>query len=928
MEGNDKTEYRNWYKALLRIQKKELILFVVLILLAFIFVGISSDICKWLKTEVIYDIVNNKCLKTEVIHDIVNNKLLINIPICIIISGFAIWWWCKIWKDKDIRPYRLGLIISLFIITYYSKVKYADITENFSYKCFFINLLRISAIIIIIRLCLSPYFTCKSLLKWYLSKNRFKRSRKIVKLKQIIVKLKQIINPLIYKQDNKSELKSFSVDDTEIKLSINQIKYAETLVKKLKNTDLSKESFAVGITGEWGSGKSTFLNTMKKEIKKEDFAEIVEFNPWLCNSPEQVTQDFFATLINELSPKHSTLSRTINKYAKLLNKIAKPSLIIFGIDLDLTPGDDSLDELKENISNKLANLPKKVVILIDDTDRLEGNEVFEILRLIRNTADFRNVIYIATYDKEYVTDVLKKNKINDPDNYLEKIFQVEVHLLKVEGYELWETLMKDLKEQDQTGVYYDKKLIEGYFYVEKKFILQILTNYRKVKRFARQYTLFLYYAKGEIKGLFSELDLFWLELLHLYDKNTYNILAKNPERLLYEENKRFHLRKDIPSDITEYSKKLLNKLFEEEDSEDKIRILHDNNRNHTNRIRMVDNYDYYFTINKPKMEFTKKELYYHLNYSLNKNIAKFTRIKHIEEIIQIWLYQDKKNFDSIIDTFSTVRKLNNPNHIRNYIYSLLTLSLNVVSSDPVNDIKFSKILKLLEEKNYSNDLALIRTINDCVREYFNRKIRYAHYTEKNDKDAENLLTNLSKLLNRIHKKSILNEKDLSIEQISIIIDDNLIEEQLIKVISKYLSKYKTYTDPNISPQVLDLMDPDKNLSKMFLNCFIKKQATIEGNENETEPIEEQIAFKTIIDYFSDDNNKSFNKPRLIEYNERFNKLGKLMNFDSKDNYYRRGIYTMWSVLENLQDENIKTFKEKCFEQKQVDFKQVEMYWNY
>ena len=94
---------------------------------------------------------------------------------------------------------------------------------------------------------------------------------------------------------------------------------------------------------------------MKKEIEKEDFAEIVEFNPWLCNSPEQVTQDFFATLINELSPKHSTLSRDINKYAKLLNKIAKPSLSIFGIDLDLTPSDDSLDELKENI-NKSKNV--------------------------------------------------------------------------------------------------------------------------------------------------------------------------------------------------------------------------------------------------------------------------------------------------------------------------------------------------------------------------------------------------------------------------------------------------------------------------------------------------------------------------------------------------------------------------------------------
>ncbi|MEE1094358.1 MAG: P-loop NTPase fold protein [Bacteroidales bacterium] len=902
MEENDKTEYRNWYKKLLRIQKKELILFGVLILLAFIFIGISSDICKWLKTEVIYNIVNK--------------KPLINIPICIIISGFAIWWWSKIWKDKDIRPYRLGIIISLFIITLYSEVKYANITknENISYEHFFIAILVISAIIIIIRLCL-PYFTRKSLLKWYLSENRF-------------IKLKQIINPLIYKQDKEPELKGFSVDDTKIELENNQIKYAETLVKKLKNTDLSKESFAVGITGEWGSGKSTFLNTMKKEIEEAKFAEFVEFNPWLCNSPEQVTQDFFATLINELSPKHSTLSRDINKYAKLLNKIAKASLSFFGIDLDLTPSDDSLNKLKDKISNKLANLPKKVVILIDDTDRLEGNEVFEILRLIRNTADFKNVIYIATYDKEYVTDVLKENKIKDPDNYLEKIFQVDVHLLKTESFELWDTLMEEIKKQDQTGVYYDKKLIEGYFYVEKKFILQILTNYRKVKRFARQYTLFLYYAKGEIKGLFSELDLFWLELLHIYDKNTYNILAKNPERLLYEENKRFHLRDNIPSNIKEYSTKLLNKLFKEEDSEYKIRILHDNNREHTNRIRMIDNYDYYFTINKPKMELTEEELDYHLNYSLGKYIANFTRIKYIEEIIQIWLYQDKKNFDSIINQFDKVDiTKTHLDYIRNYIYSLLTLGLNIVSSDPVNDIKFSKILNLLNKDRYI-DTNLSNTVNDYVQEYFNCKIEYAHYTEKNDKDAENLLTNLSKLLNRIHKKSILDENNLSIKRTSIIINDELIENQLRNVINAYLSKYKTYTDPNISPQVLDLMDPDKNLSKMFLNCFITKPATIEGIKNETELIEEQIAFKTIIDYFSDDNNKSFNKPRLIEYNERFNKLGKLRNFDSKDNRYCEYIYTMWSKLENLQAENIKDFEKKCFEQKQVDLKQVEMYWNY
>ena len=301
MAENDKKEYKNWYKTLKRIQKKELILFGVLILLAFIFVGISEKAYEWFKIIKIYSVLDD--------------KPLINIPICIIISGFAIWWWTKIWKDKDIRPYRLGIIAGgLIVFIFIDGFLYANIVCNFSYQWFFISLFSLLFIVFLIKI----FATCE--IKW--AQNLIDWTFKI--FKKLIVSIKTFWENKgkikDEENDNKLELKGFSVDDTEIKLTGNQIKYAETLVKKLKNTDLSKESFAVGITGEWGSGKSTFLNTIKKEIKKEDFAEIVEFNPWLCNSPEQVTQDFFATLIKELSPKHSTLSRAINKYTKNLRK--------------------------------------------------------------------------------------------------------------------------------------------------------------------------------------------------------------------------------------------------------------------------------------------------------------------------------------------------------------------------------------------------------------------------------------------------------------------------------------------------------------------------------------------------------------------------------------------------------------------------------
>ena len=801
MAENDKTKYKNWYKTLLRIQKKELILFGVLILLAFIFVGISSDICKWLKTEVIYNIVDN--------------KPLINIPICIIISGFAIWWWSKIWKDKDIRSYRLGIIISLFIITYYSKVKYANITGNISYEHFFIGLLAISAIIIIIRFYLSPYFTCKSLLKWYLSKNRFKRGKRIIKIKQRI-------NGIIYKKDKKTDLKGFSVDETEIELTKEQIKYAETLAGKLKNTDLSKESFAVGITGEWGSGKSTFLNTMKKEIKKEDFAEIVEFNPWLCNSPEQVTQDFFATLIDKLSPKHSTLSRDINKYAKLLNKIAKASLSIFGIDLDLTPSDDSLNKLKDKISNKLANLPKKVVILIDDTDRLEGNEVFEILRLIRNTADFKNVIYIATYDKEYVTDVLKENKIKDPSAYLEKIFQTEVHLLKTESFELWDTLMEEIKEQLSFKGSILITVLKSYINQYKDFIITIFTNYRQVKRFARQFAVYLdYLNKSELINEYSLIDLFWIELLQVYDKRVYNILAKDPFNFLQLGKKGLTINRKITNGEDEKEEKskwnektenILEIIFEKEYQYQNL-LFHVNDID-SKRLRLGDNYFKYFALRVPPNKISFEEM---------KDMLKSN---DPEATLDNWI-RENKDYNSIIFQFLNHKiKFSNTLYLRNYIFGLLHFAS--FSNYPI----ISTIKELLQKRRYSN---LANNARNIASFWFGRRIDLCN------KEIE--LLHLSSLLNHLHTRIEEETTD------SLIINYKTIETYLETIITKVLNSNKSYS-------ALAILQPRFELNVIFKNCCVQYF------DNNVEYYK-QIAFDIVIDHFT---NKA-NKPTFEEFDK-------------------------------------------------------------
>ena len=84
--------------------------------------------------------------------------------------------------------------------------------------------------------------------------------------------------------------------------------------------------------------------------------------------------------------------------------------------------------MKKKIDDTLKRLNKKIVIYIDDLDRLDSTELLEVMRLIRNTADFRNTFFVVAYDRNYVLNALEKHNPINLQNYLDKIFQLEITL--------------------------------------------------------------------------------------------------------------------------------------------------------------------------------------------------------------------------------------------------------------------------------------------------------------------------------------------------------------------------------------------------------------------------------------------------------------------------------------------------------------------
>lgn len=220
--------------------------------------------------------------------------------------------------------------------------------------------------------------------------------------------------------------------------------YVKDLLSLMPRERLKKESLAIGISGKWGSGKTSFLKTMMESMKN-DYLN-VSFNPWTCTDKVQIVSQFFTLMRKNIHGHDKPLKNAIQMYRDIvLNADIHPSLTLLAKILPECKEEETLESLKNKIEKAIsAEGAKPFAIFIDDLDRLEGDELFEVLRLIRVTANFRNMVFVVAYDREYICNVLNQSKnIERAEEYIQKIFHLEVSLPKFEEETLFDVFMEE-----------------------------------------------------------------------------------------------------------------------------------------------------------------------------------------------------------------------------------------------------------------------------------------------------------------------------------------------------------------------------------------------------------------------------------------------------------------------------------------------------
>lgn len=308
---------------------------------------------------------------------------------------------------------------------------------------------------------------------------------------------------------------------------------AKEIASLIKLT-VNQRSFAIGILGEYGSGKTSFLNLINIELGRKEVLKIA-FDPWSANNPETIRREFFDLLAREVADVDFKVSSLIYSYGRKLASFNTQSLSILNwLGVFKNSGSVQSSGEYQQINKLLRTTGRKIVVSIDDLDRLHPIEIMEVLKLIRNTANFSNVFYLVGYDKEYVQTAIKTLSEKGSIDYLDKIFQLEVPLPKREKNDILYSLQEHLRKvvsAEHFDVFENIMIPNGFRSRYEKAYSGILRQGRDVVRFINGFKI-IYKLIGD------EVDfecLVLLELIKFRFPAIYELIYINHDLFLYEQ---------------------------------------------------------------------------------------------------------------------------------------------------------------------------------------------------------------------------------------------------------------------------------------------------------------------------------------------------------------------------------------------------------
>lgn len=220
--------------------------------------------------------------------------------------------------------------------------------------------------------------------------------------------------------------------------------------------DQIETPFCIGLDGEWGSGKTSLLRQVYKNLqelitKKEQKLKLVWFDSWAYERFDPVISLMYVISKEFHYDKKKSFKEIVEKMTPVFNVVnSVPTIMGAAAGIPIPAINFGLDKIIENFQSKdegtqqpvftitqeLTNMTKneKLIVFVDDLDRCSVNNVLDILEAIKLFLSAPNVIFIIAADMKKLERIWMlrygptKSSLYEGREHIEKILQLKLSL--------------------------------------------------------------------------------------------------------------------------------------------------------------------------------------------------------------------------------------------------------------------------------------------------------------------------------------------------------------------------------------------------------------------------------------------------------------------------------------------------------------------
>lgn len=309
----------------------------------------------------------------------------------------------------------------------------------------------------------------------------------------------------------------------------------------------------IAIQGDWGSGKTSMMNMIKEKLG--DRVVTSWFNTWQYsqfNMGDNLAISFFSRLISDLETEQNQKTVNVKKFLKTFSRFAITAGVIATDkfvsgkaaemveekfvktsepdEIDMPQAiNDLKDHFQEVVDNKIKQAGKeRLVIFIDDLDRLHPGKAVELLEVLKLFLDCDKCVFVLAIDYAVVSQGVKQKYgelIGEEKgkSFFDKIIQVPFKM-PVAQYDIKNYVRNSLQALNITV---SDQEVEIYVKLIRK---SVGCNPRAMKRLFNAFLLLNKIAANNVaKDDTQRKTLFAILCLQLSFESIYNYIIQNAQ---------------------------------------------------------------------------------------------------------------------------------------------------------------------------------------------------------------------------------------------------------------------------------------------------------------------------------------------------------------------------------------------------------------